>query len=83
MERCISGKRIYESESIAIAALIQNHIRNNYRKNEGPINIYNCLDCNRWHFTSKGEKHPLFDDQETMRTIEQEKRAHNWERGFK
>ena len=83
MDKCVSGKRIYESESLAVEALIQNHVFNNYRVNEGPINVYECRDCMQWHFTSKGHKHPTLEDPATLRTIEREKRAYNWERGFK
>ena len=83
MDKCVSGKRIYASEDVALEALIQHHIINNYRANEGPINVYECQDCTNWHFTSKGKKHSAFDDPDILRTIEREKRAHNWERGFK
>lgn len=82
-QKCVSGKRIFETEALALDALIQNHIINNYRADEGPTNVYECPDCGQWHFTSKAEKHPLFDDPEIARNIVQEKRAINWERGFR
>lgn len=80
MERCTSGKRIYESESLAEEALIQNHIFNNYRAGEGPRNFYPCEDCGYWHFTSKGEKHFLFSDPDILKRIKDERRSNYWER---
>ena len=83
MSGCSSGKRTFETESLAVEALIQNHIINNYRANEGPVNVYECPECGYWHFTSKSARHSLFDDPEIMKTIAREKQAHNWERGLK
>ncbi len=83
MSGCSSGKRKFETESLAIEALIQNHIVNNYRGNEGPVNVYQCPDCGSWHFTSKGEKHPLLEDEKTLQIIAKERRAFNWEKGLK
>lgn len=80
---CTSGKRSFESEQLAEEALIQNHIRNEYRAGQGPINIYECDECGCWHFTSKGMKHDLFNDEEVIHRINAERRAFHWEQGFK
>ena len=82
-EGCSSGKRMYETESLAVEALIQNHIINNYRGGQGPTNVYQCDECGHWHFTSKGAKNEIFDDSETIKMIEREKRALNWERSLR
>ena len=80
MMRCASGKRIYETIELAEEALIQNHIRNNYREGEGPINIYLCPNCSNYHFTSKGQTHPMFEDPDTVERIKKERIALDWER---
>ncbi|MEQ6168584.1 MULTISPECIES: hypothetical protein [unclassified Ekhidna] len=77
--KCSSGKRAFDSVALAEEALIQHHIRNDYKKGEGPINIYECKECGNWHFTSKGIEHELFNDQEIVRRIESERRAFLWE----
>ncbi|MEM6643433.1 MAG: hypothetical protein AAF616_10670 [Bacteroidota bacterium] len=82
-QKCVSGKRCYETEMLAVEALIQHHIVNDYKGITGPINIYQCLDCGMWHFTSKGEKHALFDDEDTLSYIKKERRAYQWEKGIK
>ncbi len=78
--RCSSGKRSFDTYDLAIEALIQHHIINEYRKGEGPINVYECNECGNWHFTSKGEVNPLFEDDATQRRIKNERRANYWER---
>lgn len=79
MESCPSGKRLYADKQLAEEALIQHHIRNNYRAGEGPVNVYQCPMCGNWHFTSKGEMSELFEDEETRRFIERERRSFEWE----
>ncbi|SNS69849.1 hypothetical protein SAMN05421640_0900 [Ekhidna lutea] len=79
-DKCISGKKCFESEELAEEALIQNHIRNNYRGGEGPVNVYQCDNCGYWHFTSKGDKSEKLRDPEVLEFIERERRAFDWER---
>ena len=74
---------MYETQLLAVEALIQNHIINNYRAGQGPINVYQCDECGNWHFTSKGVKSEIFDDPEMIKMIEREKRALNWERSLR
>lgn len=80
---CVSGKRTFESEELALDALVQNHIRNEYRKGQGPINVYNCADCGWWHFTSKGEVNALLKDESVQKKIAEERRAFFWEQYMK
>ncbi len=79
LSSCTSGKRSFSSLELAEEALIQHHVRNDYKHGEGPINVYQCEYCNEWHFTSKGSKHDLFDDSEVQKRIETERRAFQWE----
>lgn len=80
IDKCISGKRVYETLEIAEEALVQHHIVNEYKAGEGPINVYKCQDCGRWHFTSKGKPNSIFDDNEVKLRIKNERRANYWER---
>lgn len=77
--KCSSGKRAYSNLVLAKETLIQHHIRNNYKRGEGPINVYECQECGNWHFTSKGAENEIFEDQEVMARIESERRAFLWE----
>ena len=81
--RCSTGKRCFAGESVALEALIQNHIINDYLPNEGPVNVYECHQCGYWHFTSKGLKNAIFKDADTLKRIQQERRANYWERKLK
>lgn len=78
--RCSSGKKCFELESLALEALVQNHIINEYPRDEGPINIYECEKCGYWHFTSKGLKHTHLEDPEIQDRIKKERQANYWER---
>ncbi len=80
MMTCRTGKRCFETEAIAEEALIQNHIVNHYQGQEGPKTIYQCDECGNWHFTSRGQFHPLFEDEEVVDRIKRERLANSWER---
>ena len=54
MNRCATGKIVFQSESLGEDALIDVWIRNNYQAGQGPVAIYRCDDCGNFHFTSKG-----------------------------
>ncbi|WP_436516273.1 hypothetical protein [Ekhidna sp. To15] len=80
--KCITGKRTYADESLALEALVQHHIINEYPANQGPRNVYQCSDCLNWHFTSKGNASPL-DDSDIRSRIKRERLANQWERRLK
>ena len=80
---CPTGKTSFDSEELAVEALIQNHVRNAHRSGAGPRNVYECAECGCWHFTSKGADHTLFDDPEIIDRIQKESRALEWERKFR
>ncbi len=77
---CISQKRFYDTEQLALDALIQYHIRNAFEKNQGPKNIYQCDNCGGWHFTSKGNYHTYLTDAEGKEYIKKERKAFYWEK---
>ncbi len=76
--KCVTGKNAYESEEVAREALIQNRIRFNHRQGSGPINIYQCSDCQEWHFTSKGVEADFLNDDEVIDRIRKEIRLRDW-----
>jgi hypothetical protein len=77
---CSSGKRAFESKFLAEEGLIQHHIRNDFKKGEGPINVYECMKCGNWHFTSKGSEHELFEDESIVKRIQSDRLGYLWER---
>ncbi len=78
--KCVTGKRSYDTESMAVDALVDIRGRNNYREESGPINVYQCDDCGQWHFTSKGTVHPLLKDEDVQNRISSQNEAEYWER---
>ena len=76
---CVSNKRSFADQQLALEALIQYHIRNEFTHDQGPINVYQCTDCGNWHFTSKGEKADILNQKETIEQIKRERRAYQWE----
>ena len=76
---CPSGKTSFQSEEIAVEALVQNHIRFGHRKGAGPQNVYLCDDCDNWHFTSRLPTNSTLLEDETQKRIVEESRAQNWE----
>ncbi len=75
---CASGKTPFDTQELAIEALIQNHIRSRHRPGAGPQNVYECADCGRFHFTSRPPAHPTLSDPETIRRIIEEQRGLDW-----
>lgn len=53
MSRCVSGKRMYDTEEMAEQALIEAWVRYSFRENHGPVAVYRCDDCGAYHFTSR------------------------------
>ena len=78
--RCVTGKRCFESEELAVEALVQHHIINHYSEGQGPINVYHCPHCEHWHFTSKGERNEILNDPGTQARIKKERQSNYWER---
>ena len=81
--RCVTGKNGYESEELALEALIQNHIRNRHRDGSGPINVYQCKECDLWHFTSKGIKANILTDKDVLERIQREQLVMDLESKYK
>ena len=77
---CVTGKRAYYSKELAEEALIANRSRCHHNEESGPINVYQCNDCNNWHFTSKGPKSELLMSADVKKDINLSREAGYWER---
>lgn len=75
---CVTGKNQYQSKELAKDALIENRIRNNHRDGSGPINVYQCLDCQEWHFTSSGEEAEFLRDSKIIERINRGRQLLKW-----
>ena len=53
-ESCISGKKIYSTEALAVDALLDNWAKYDHAENRGPTGVYHCEECGGYHLTSKG-----------------------------
>ena len=80
---CPTGKKCFDTEDLAVEALIQNHSRFHHGSDSGPINVYACRDCGDFHFTSKGEPHPMLNEAQTKNTILKAREAAYWESKFR
>ena len=54
MIKCVSNKKVYNSEQVAEDALIDAWTRSEYPGGRGPVAVYRCDDCGYFHFTSQG-----------------------------
>lgn len=78
MERCISGKRMYPSQEVAEDVLIETHTRFEYGPGNGPIAVYRCEDCGRFHLTSRGPMNARLAKALADGTIRRQKEANRW-----
>lgn len=79
---CVTGKIIYESEQLAEEALVAAWVTHDYREGSGPIAVYQCHDCQRYHFTSQGNMNTYLEDKIESGFIAAQKRARDWEGRF-
>lgn len=80
---CPSGKTAFVTESLAVDSLLEVWSRTPFRQGDGPVTVYQCGDCGRYHFTSKGEIHPDLKDLLDSGTIERSREAAKWEEKFR
>ncbi len=79
---CSTGKVFYFDQATAEEALIEHLGRGHYSTQSGPINVYACNICGGYHFTSKGEKHPMLNDPQVKGRIKRLRQAYDWENRF-
>jgi hypothetical protein len=83
MERCVSGKRMYPSQEIAEDVLIESWIRFEYAEGSGPVAVYQCDDCGRFHLTSQGPMNEKLAEALSKGIIRRQREARNWADKFK
>jgi hypothetical protein len=82
MLTCRTGKRVYQTETIAEEALIDTHSRHQY-SGTGPIAIYQCEECGYYHFTSKGQMNKRLAQQIASGKIKLQQKANEWSRKWR
>lgn len=80
---CPSGKRMYETVQLAEDVLIELWTKNDYRENQGPVNIYRCDDCGFFHLTSRGEMNANLAQYLSSDKVRINKAANKWMDKFK
>ena len=83
MSKCVSRKKSYASESLAIDALIEARIQFDYAAGYGPVAVYRCEDCGQYHLTSRGPQNEKLTAQLNSGKIQQQKEANRWLEKFK
>jgi hypothetical protein len=78
MIKCVTGKKVYQTEELAEEALIGAHTRFDYKNNQGPIAVYKCSDCRYYHLTSRGPINVKLKQQLETGEINRQKRADDW-----
>jgi len=82
MNKCVTGKRLYQSSQLAEEALIEAHIRFDYRTGEGPVAVYLCDDCGEYHLTSRGPMNSHLAALIANGAIKKQKEANRWQSKF-
>lgn len=76
---CPHNKNGYYSEAEVQEALIRSQIR----FIRAAKNYYRCIDCNEYHLTSQGLRHPLLNDPEIQERIKKEQQLQDWADRFR
>lgn len=71
------NKRSYQSESLAVDALVEARIK--FASNTS-VAVYQCSDCGFWHLTSKGTAHPRLASTLKSGDVKRQREADYWER---
>jgi hypothetical protein len=83
MSACVTGKKMYDSKEIAEDVLIEAWTRYDYAPGNGPVAVYQCRDCGRFHLTSSGEMNPRLAQLLSDGTIRLQKEASHWQDKWK
>ena len=83
MKTCLTGKRAYLSEEIALEALIGAWVHYDHSHGDGPVAIYCCDDCGQYHLTSRGPMHETLKKYIADGTISRITQAEEWTQRLK
>lgn len=76
--KCVSNKKVYQTESLAEDALIEARTQFDFAPNSGPIAVYKCEDCGCYHLTSKGKMNERLAKLLASGKIQLQKEANKW-----
>jgi hypothetical protein len=79
---CRTGKRVYQTETLAEEALVDSHSSNRY-SGTGPISVYRCDECGYYHFTSKGPMNKRLAEALSNGKIKRQQQAAEWSRKWR
>jgi len=79
---CTTGKRCYDSVTLAKEGLIHVRAAREFLPGEGPQGIYQCALCGCYHLTSAPEAEFGLEEEDKKR-IDKEKEARHWEDKFR
>ena len=83
MIKCSTNKKVYLTLELAEEALVQAHTRVDYRKGDGPMNVYRCDDCGYFHLTSQGQMNERLLQEYKNGNIGRQKLADQWNNKWK
>jgi hypothetical protein len=81
--KCPSGKRAFQTETLAVDVLLELWSKNTYSSGNGPIAVYRCEDCGEYHLTSHGSMHPKLSEYLAGKTVNLDREANKWIDKFK
>jgi hypothetical protein len=83
MDRCVSGKRMYQTQEIAEDVLIETWTRFDFNERNGPVAVYCCDDCGTYHLTSKGPMNEKLARAIADGLIKRQSEANRWSDKFR
>lgn len=83
MVRCVTKKKMYQTESAAEDALIAAWETYDYKGSGGPVGVYFCDNCGTYHLTSKGEMNKRLAEAISSGSIQRQAEANRWSDKFK
>jgi len=83
MNKCVSGKRVFQTHEDAVVALLAARTKFDYRQGHGPVAVYRCDDCGFFHLTSKGPMNETLKKSISDGSIDRKKEADDWEERLK
>jgi len=78
MKTCVTGKRVYLTQTIAEDVLIETRSKFEYSSGSGPIAVYNCEDCGYYHLTSRGPMNERLAKFISDGNLKREQEANRW-----
>ena len=75
---CISGKKAFDTQTIAEDVLIELWTKNEYVESHAPVSVYRCEDCGFYHLTSRGPMNEKLAQYLSSGKLKLDKEANRW-----